>query len=465
MKNKRVVIFSVISIVTLISSLPLCTGRQNPYNNASNARLSLIIPAAPDTGYLVGDSISIGIDIFLAHLADSVYISSGNSWDTTLMVTMPKEACTLSIKIPLLKAGSDTIEVTLYLEDGSRQSKTTIVSVKSKAITFVQNLTGTAGGRAGESCRLTVSATGTGPLFYQWYKNSVAIAGKTDTFLVIESLQPNDSGEYYCVVRDNYGKSATSRITVLIVKPADTPDAPTGLRINLQSDTALVVSWRGAANADGYKVYRDTIEHSTVAPIVSVTDTTAVVQHNSRPCYIWVTAVKSAGGTILESMPSTALYWEPDANRLYPPQNVKAVRLDSTNVLISWDHVDSATFYIVMRNTHRNLPGFIQIAAPRDTAYTDAGAVSNNYYYYVLAANAADTSDAADTVGITDSTNETPLPPGITDCQVIQPGTSINDKIVEVLQSSLHKGTICPVPGRYDYNTIEVLGKLEVWIR
>jgi hypothetical protein len=57
------------------------------------------------------------------------------------------------------------------------------------------------------------------------------------------------------------------------------------------------------------------------------------------------------------------------------------------------------------------------------------------------------------------------LPPGITDCRILEPGASINEKLLEIYASELGKGTICPQAGLFDGNTIEILGKIEFLIR
>jgi hypothetical protein len=162
-------------------------------------------------------------------------------------------------------------------------------------------------------------------------------------------------------------------------------------------------------------------------------------------------------------LPSAAVMWEPDTASLPRPKNVRAVRFDTNAVLLRWDAVDGALSYVVRRNNNRNTAGYAIVATPVDTFFRDS--TPFDYYYFVEAVNASDTSAPSDTVEVIDSLSVVVLPPEVTDCQVVRDGESINAKIVEVLASALHKGTICPEPGRYDEGTIEVAGKVEVWIR
>ena len=50
---------------------------------------------------------------------------------------------------------------------------------------------------AGTSVQLTVAATGSGPLSYQWYKNGAILSGATNTTLSIASAALSDNGTYY----------------------------------------------------------------------------------------------------------------------------------------------------------------------------------------------------------------------------------------------------------------------------
>jgi hypothetical protein len=70
--------------------------------------------------------------------------------------------------------------------------------------------------RAGTNYTLTVGASGTQPLFYQWLKNSNAIAGATSPTLALTNLQAADAGTYSAVVTNAFGR-ATSQGAVLVV--------------------------------------------------------------------------------------------------------------------------------------------------------------------------------------------------------------------------------------------------------
>jgi hypothetical protein len=70
--------------------------------------------------------------------------------------------------------------------------------------------------RAGTNYTLALGASGTQPLFYQWFKNSNAIAGATSPTLALTNVQAADAGTYSVVVTNAFG-SATSQGATLVV--------------------------------------------------------------------------------------------------------------------------------------------------------------------------------------------------------------------------------------------------------
>ncbi len=70
---------------------------------------------------------------------------------------------------------------------------------------------------SGGAASMTVSASGSGNLTYQWYKNSVIIQGASGATLNVPSVAIGDSGKYHVVVT-NEGGSTTSATAVLTVK-------------------------------------------------------------------------------------------------------------------------------------------------------------------------------------------------------------------------------------------------------
>ncbi len=90
---------------------------------------------------------------------------------------------------------------------------------------------------AGQSVTFTVTASGTGPLTYQWLKNDSPITGATGTSYTIASAQPADAGSYAARVSSG-GQNVVSTAAALSVTPV-VPVGPTARLSNLSVRTAL----------------------------------------------------------------------------------------------------------------------------------------------------------------------------------------------------------------------------------
>ena len=104
------------------------------------------------------------------------------------------------------------------------------------------------------NCRLSISVIGDA-LFYQWYKNGVAINGATSPILNFENIQVTDADSYFCIVTNPAG-SVKSDIVDIIVKPIPTIETqPKGFEIYSNNDGSLSVS----ATGDGltYQWYKN----------------------------------------------------------------------------------------------------------------------------------------------------------------------------------------------------------------
>ncbi len=72
---------------------------------------------------------------------------------------------------------------------------------------------------AGQSANFTVTATGTGPLDYQWRQAAIAISGATNATYNLNSAQTGDAGDYTVVVSNPAGAITSAPPAVLTVNP------------------------------------------------------------------------------------------------------------------------------------------------------------------------------------------------------------------------------------------------------
>jgi hypothetical protein len=72
---------------------------------------------------------------------------------------------------------------------------------------------------AGTSVSLTVAASGTAPLSYQWYNSSGMILGATNNSLTFNPAQTNNWDNYYVIVSNSFGTVASSPATLIVYQP------------------------------------------------------------------------------------------------------------------------------------------------------------------------------------------------------------------------------------------------------
>lgn len=95
----------------------------------------------------------------------------------------------------------------------------------------------------GQSVTFTATASGTGPLVYQWYRDGQIIPGATAASYTIEAVGPQMDGVQYTVVVGNSGGSIISQAAVLKVAPiAPTLSTQPQAQMVLQGATATFTS-------------------------------------------------------------------------------------------------------------------------------------------------------------------------------------------------------------------------------
>ena len=109
----------------------------------------------------------------------------------------------------------------------------------------------------GESTTLTVTATGTAPLEFQWQRNQQDLTGQTNAALVLSSMDAGASGEYRVRIRNVAGESYSHSAAVTVLDPE--------VQIVLMSGL-----WIHGAVAGQYEVQQQ------VTPSLGITNWTAI---------------------------------------------------------------------------------------------------------------------------------------------------------------------------------------------
>ena len=62
-----------------------------------------------------------------------------------------------------------------------------------------------------------VTGVGSDDFTYQWRHNQTIISGETEDTLMITNVMESDSGEYECIVTNQFGDTNTSPVALLMV--------------------------------------------------------------------------------------------------------------------------------------------------------------------------------------------------------------------------------------------------------
>jgi hypothetical protein len=130
----------------------------------------------------------------------------------------------------------------------------------------------------GGSVALSVAASGTPPLSYQWRHNGAGIPGATLSAYALSGVQPAGAGVYDVVVGNNYG-SVTSRTTVLSVLafPSLASARAANGAVQLAFAVAQTCGVQASTDLKSWQSVFATNSISTNTPIVQYTDTNLTV--------------------------------------------------------------------------------------------------------------------------------------------------------------------------------------------
>jgi Leucine-rich repeat (LRR) protein len=242
---------------------------------------------------------------------------------------------------------------------------------------------------AGDSISFSLNAGGASSI-YHWYKDSVEMHVSSDTFLVLDHVQIQNAGEYYCVVTNTIATQLTlfSRPFNLTVIDTTAPGIPQNLSA-AAGDSMIVLSWRPNNDPDSvyYRIYMDTTSNPLILidSTSNATDTTKIFYglNNNTTYYLRLTAVDWSNNEsgFSNEVFATPVYIDSIAPAI--PQNLSGIAGDSS-VTLTWNMVNDADsiYYRVYMDTVTNPIILIDSALNNADTSIVLNNLSNNTTYY-----------------------------------------------------------------------------------
>jgi hypothetical protein len=136
---------------------------------------------------------------------------------------------------PTIANNGQKIYCKIYNNYGSINSTSAIVTVGSTpAITKQPFSVGT---NYGSPVSFTVTASGTQPLYYLWYKNGISISGANLNYLTFPSVTNTDAGTYQVEITNIYGSTNSASVILTVANPISVTSQPASLIVS-QGQTA-----------------------------------------------------------------------------------------------------------------------------------------------------------------------------------------------------------------------------------
>ena len=210
-------------LILLFLSIIGCSNLDNPFNDPANVKVGCFIKdsllvAHPDTAFLVGDTVCVGLSFQLPHLIDTCMVSMDSDTSFFIVASGLKDGDSAWLSHAFSSPGQKIVRLHVAIQGGNRINDFIPVTIRGKPVSILVSPKGKTV-TAGDSVLLFVVTEGTGPLTYHWYCNKTLLTGKTDDTLLFPSVGMGDSGVYFCIVDNEWGPPDTSDTARLHVLP------------------------------------------------------------------------------------------------------------------------------------------------------------------------------------------------------------------------------------------------------
>ncbi len=150
----------------------------------------------------------------------------------------------VALVIPSVQAGNvGSYTVLVSNGAGDEVSAPATLAIGDLPVITEQPQSQTVGG--GSEASFSVSATGAGPLTYQWRHNGLAIAGATNAELMLTNLRFRDTGDYSVLVMNPAGAVASATASLVVLVPPTITSHPQSQSVAPAANVAFLVTANG----------------------------------------------------------------------------------------------------------------------------------------------------------------------------------------------------------------------------
>lgn len=224
---------------------------------------------------------------------------------------------------------------------------------------------------AGTSGSLTVQASGTAPLSYQWLKNGATISGATASTYVIASAASADAGSYTVRVSNSLGTVTSSAATVTVQVPPTITVQPTSISLTIGAAGSLSVQAGGTAPLS-YQWFKN---GSALSGATSATYTIASAANGNAGSY--TVRVSNSAGNVTSSAATVTVQAAPTPPSI-TTQPVGVTVTDGSSINLSVQAAGSAPLLYQWSKNGAVIPGAV------NPTYTVAAATANDAGSYTV---------------------------------------------------------------------------------
>ena len=159
------------------------------------------------TNASLNDPLGMAVDA-----SGDLFIADG---DNNRIREVPSDTMPTLALLDLIAADASSYDVVVSNAYGSVTSSVVTLTVLFPPTITAQPQSQTVG--AGSNATFSVIASGTPPLYYQWFFDGAALAGQTNSALTLNAASPANTGSYQVVVTNLYGSATSSAATLTVL--------------------------------------------------------------------------------------------------------------------------------------------------------------------------------------------------------------------------------------------------------